>query len=201
MAPFDLTQSLGHWGLNGLYVLCGVGFGFALERAGFGNSTKLAAQFYFYDMRVLKVMFTAILTAMVLIFWCAALGWLDYSKLYVPETYLWPGIVGGFIFGMGFVLGGYCPGTALVSTATLKLDGLVFVLGMGVGMFLFGETVDYYRVWWETSGFYGDLRLPDLLRVDAGVVAFGVVVMALGMFYGAEKLEKYLAARKAEGGN
>ncbi|MGD2268750.1 MAG: YeeE/YedE thiosulfate transporter family protein, partial [Desulfobacterales bacterium] len=145
MAPFDINASLGHIWQNFFYLITGIGFGFALERAGFGDSRNLAAQFYLKDMRVLKVMFTAIVTAMLLIFWCNALGILNYSRLYINTTYLWPGLVGGFIFGFGFVVGGYCPGTALVSMSTLKLDGLFFVVGLGLGMFAFGETIDIFK--------------------------------------------------------
>ncbi len=96
-----------------------------LESAGFGNSKLLAAQFYFKDMRVFKVMFTAIIVAMTLIFLSSALGLLDYNLIWVPPTYLWPGIVGGLIMGVGFIIGGFCPGTSLVGLATGKLDAIV----------------------------------------------------------------------------
>jgi len=198
MAPFDLGTSLGHWWLNGFYLLTGIGFGFALERAGFGDSRNLAAQFYLRDLRVLKVMFTAIVTTMLLIFWSSALGLLDYSALFINPTFLWPGIVGGLIFGAGFVIGGYCPGTSLVSVSTLKLDGMFFVLGMGVGMFAFGETIGSFTVFWEQSGAYGEVTLFSLFGVPAGVMVLAVVLMALGMFLGAEKLEAYFAGRKVE---
>jgi len=106
MAPFD-PASFGSIGSIGVYLAVGFGFGFALERAGFGNSCKLAAQFYLHDMAVLKVMFAAIVVAMLLIFWSSALGFLDASGLFVNPTHLWPAIVGGLILGMGFITGGY----------------------------------------------------------------------------------------------
>ena len=119
MAPLHFT------GIPFVLVTLAVGFcfGFVLERAGFGNARNLAAQFYLYDMRVLKVMFTAIVTAMLLIFAAAAFGVLDFGALEVPATYLGPAIVGGLLLGVGFILGGYCPGTSLVSMSTLKIDG------------------------------------------------------------------------------
>ena len=195
MAPFDINLSLGHYWLNLFYVITGIGFGFALERAGFGDSRNLAAQFYLRDMRVFKVMFTAIVTAMLLIFWSDALGFLDYGRVYINPTYFWTAIIGGVVFGFGFVIGGYCPGTALVSMSTLKLDGLFFVFGLSIGMFLFGETIGFYRAFWDTSGFYGDVTLQDFFGVSAGVVVFGVVLMALGMFWAAEKVEAYFASK------
>ena len=63
--------------------------------------------------------FTAIIVAMTLIFLTSSLGLLDYNLLWVPPTYLWPGIVGGLIMGVGFIIGGFCPGTSLVAMALL----------------------------------------------------------------------------------
>ena len=107
MAPFPLplNELLGHWGAYVIYLLIGISFGFVLEIAGFGNSKKLAAQFYFKDLTVLKVMFSAIVVAMVLIFGATAVGLLDYNLIWVNPTYLWPGIIGGLIMGFGFIIG------------------------------------------------------------------------------------------------
>ncbi|MCB0124185.1 MAG: YeeE/YedE family protein, partial [Caldilineaceae bacterium] len=153
MAPFPLPlgELLGHWGSYVVYLFIGIAFGYVLEIAGFGNSKKLAAQFYFKEMTVLKVMFGAIIGAMVLIFLTSALGLLDYNLIWVNPTYLWPGILGGLIMGFGFILGGFCPGTSLVSAATLKLDGIVFALGVFFGIFMFGETVGLYEDFWYSS--------------------------------------------------
>jgi hypothetical protein len=107
MAPYDLTKLIGNAGTILVYLAIGFGFGFALERAGFGNSRKLAAQFYLHDMTVLKVMFTAIIVAMVLVFWASALMWLDFDRIFVNPTYLWPGVIGGLLLGVGFIIGGY----------------------------------------------------------------------------------------------
>ncbi|MEZ4765721.1 MAG: hypothetical protein R3C26_21810 [Calditrichia bacterium] len=68
MTPFPLSDGLGVWTGYLLYLMIGVSFGAVLEMAGFANSPKLAAQFYLKDMTVLKVMFTGVITAMVLIF-------------------------------------------------------------------------------------------------------------------------------------
>ncbi len=186
--PLPLADILGHWGAYVVFLLIGFSFGFVLEMAGFGNSKKLAAQFYFQDMTVLKVMFGAIIVAMVLIFGATAVGLLDYNLVWVNPTYLWPGIVGGLIMGVGFIVGGFCPGTSLVAAATAKLDGLFFVLGVVFGIFLFGETVDNFSLFWNSS-YMGRLTIPDWLNVPTGVVVLGVVLMALFMFWGSEKLE------------
>ena len=105
-------------------VVIGFWFGFILEQAGFGDCRNLAAQFYLSDMRVLKVMFSAIVTAMLLVFAASAIGWVDFEQIFVPPTYLAASVAGGLALGVGFIIGGYCPGTSLVSSATLKLDGV-----------------------------------------------------------------------------
>ncbi len=115
----------------------GIAFGFALERGGFGNARILAAQFYFSNMRVLKVMFTAIVTAMLGIYYLSVIGFMDLSLVYVSETYIVPQVVGGLILGVGFVIGGYCPGTSVVSFSTGRLDGLVYILGCNGWNFCF----------------------------------------------------------------
>ncbi|NDJ35348.1 MAG: YeeE/YedE family protein [Chloroflexi bacterium] len=193
MAPFPLPleQILGHWGSYVIYLVIGFAFGYVLEIAGFGNSTKLAAQFYFKEMTVLKVMFTAIIVAMVLVFGAAAVGLLDYNLIYVNPTYLWPGIVGGLLMGVGFIVGGFCPGTSLVSAATGKIDGIFFVLGVFFGIFLFGETVSLFEGFWNSS-FMGRFTLMDWLGLPTGVIVVGIVLMALVMFFGAELAEKYI---------
>lgn len=173
-------------------ILIGFAFGAVLELAGFGNSKKLAAQFYFRDMTVLKVMFTGIVTACLLIFLSASLGYLDFSKIYVNQTYLWPGIIGGLVMGVGFVIGGYCPGTSAVSAASLKLDGMAFLGGTVVGAGLFGETVGSYERFWSSS-YTERLLLSDWLGVSIGATVVGVTLLALAMFYAAEKTEWALA--------
>lgn len=200
MLPLDVQAALGHGWENVLFVVTGFFFGFVLERSGFGNSRILAAQFYLYDMRVMKVMFTAIITAMLLVLWSSALGLLDYQALYINPTHLWPGIVGGLVFGVGFVVGGYCPGTSVVSMATLKLDGLLFVLGLIFGMFVFAETLPSFQVFFDTSSNYGEFTLQQWLGLPAGVVALLVLLLALGMFWGAEKIESFMAGRLPEEG-
>ena len=195
--PLPLADLLGHYGSYFIYLLIGVLFGAVLEMAGFGNSKKLAAQFYFKDLTVFKVMFTAIIVACALVFLSSAIGLLDYNLVWVPPTYLWPGIVGGLIMGVGFIVGGFCPGTSLVAMATGKIDGVFFVLGVLAGIFLFGETVSSFAVFFDSS-YMGRFTLPELFGVSYGTVVVGVVVMALFMFWGAEQLEAAVGGETAQ---
>lgn len=187
--PLPLAEMFGPFGAFLVYLLIGVAFGAVLEMAGFGKSTRLAAQFYFKDLTVLKVMFGAIVVAMILIFLFTGLGVLDFSQVWVNTTYLWPGIVGGLIMGVGFIIGGFCPGTSLVAAATLKIDGILFALGAFVGIFIFGETVPLIEDFFNSSN-YGRLTLPQWLNIDTGIIVVAITVMALLVFKGAEILER-----------
>ncbi len=196
MAPFDIVAVLGKLAGYLVYLVIGVGFGMALEMSGFGDSRKLSAQFYFKDMTVLKVMFTAIVVAMVLIFAFSSVGLLDFSRLYVNPTYLWPGIIGGLIMGVGFIVGGFCPGTSLVAAATWKIDGLFFVVGVAFGTFVFGESLPNFTGFFNSS-YMGRFIIPDLLGIGAGLTVLLVVLMALTMFYWAELGELFFGQKMA----
>lgn len=175
----------------------GFAFGYTLEMAGFGDSRKLAAQFYFRELTVLKVMFTAIAVAMVLLFGAVGLGVIDFSHVWVNPTYLGSGIVGGLIMGVGFIVGGFCPTTSLASASTGRIDGMLFMAGGFVGAFLFGETESLFDNWYNTAGYYGRLTLDEVFGVPAPVIVLGVVAAALLMFVGAEQLERSFADKPA----
>jgi rhodanese-related sulfurtransferase len=178
-----------------VFGLIGFAFGFTLEMSGFGDSRKLAAQFYFTELTVLKVMFTAIIVAMVLLFGAAGLGILDFSQVWVNPTYLWPGILGGLIMGVGFIVGGFCPTTSLASASTGKIDGMFFMAGGFFGAFLFGETEKFFTEWYNHAGSLGRLTLMDVFNLPAGVIVLMVVLMALFMFWGSEQLERIISKR------
>jgi len=169
-------------------LITGIGFGFFLERAGFGSGRKLAAQFYLTDMTVFKVMFTAIVTAMLGLFWLSWLGLVDYALVSVPPTYLVPQLVGGIIFGTGFVMGGYCPGTSCVASSTGKLDGGVNLVGMIAGILLFGEAFSLLESFYNSSSM-GAFTLPQVLGLSEGLTMFLIVVSAVGGFMAAERIE------------
>lgn len=197
MAPFFKYGLFGeNLSLVGAFII-GIGFGFFLERAGFGSSRKLASQFYFTDLTVFKVMFTAIVTAMLGVFYLSVVGVLDLSLVYLTPTFLVPQIVGGLVLGVGFVVGGYCPGTACVGVATGRIDAFVLFIGIFAGIVGFNE---FYPL---ISGFYtstpmGQLTLPQVTGLPYGLIVFAVVLMALGGFAGAEWVEKRMATGKAE---
>jgi len=184
MFPLSSTLDLSSAATFGLAVVLGFGFGFALERAGFGSARKLTAVFYFYDMSVVKVMFTAIVTAMAGLFLLSAAGVLDLSELYVEPTSYPGAILGGLVFGVGFLVGGYCPGTSVAACATGRLDGFAFLLGMLGGVYVFAEAMPGVDAWVRGSAI-GELTLPSLTGIPMGwfvLLFIGILVVAgLGM--------------------
>jgi hypothetical protein len=175
----------------------GIGFGFFLERAGFTSARKLVSQFYLDDMAVFKVMFTAIVTAMLGVTYLSWFGLLDLSSVYLVPTYLGPQIVGGLVLGAGFVVGGYCPGTALAGTATGRIDALVYGLGLYAGTLVFAEAFPLVKGFFGSSAM-GPVTIPQYFNLPYGLVVFAVVLMALGGFWGAGRIEKRFAV--AQGG-
>jgi len=174
----------------------GIGFGFFLERAGFGSARKLCAQFYLTDMAVFKVMFTAIITAMVGLYYLSLAGFVDLSLVNVNPTFIVPQTIGGLILGVGFVVGGYCPGTSCVAASTGRIDGAVYLAGILVGVFAFGEAFPLLKGFYNSTSM-GSITLPELLGVSYGLVVFLVVLMAVGGFAGATWVEKKFAGAKS----
>jgi uncharacterized protein len=183
---FDLISDA-----QGLLVALGLGFGFGwfLERAGFGSARRLSAQFYLYDMTVLKVMFTAIVTAAVGLWLCAALGWLDLSMVYLTPTSIGAQLAGGLLLGAGFIIGGYCPGTSVTAAATGSGDGLVFVGGFMAGLLIYALAFPGLEDWANASSL-GELTLPQVFGLPYAAVVLAVVVMAALMFAGAQWSER-----------
>ena len=166
----------------------GTGFGFALERAGFGSARKLTAVFYLYDMAVVKVMFTAIVTAMTGLSVLAAVGMLDLAEIYVEPTSLVAQALGGLVFGAGFILGGYCPGTSIAAVATGRKDGIAFALGMLAGVLAYVELTPGIDDWIKANA-QGEMTLPSVTGLPMGWFALAFVAFLVFAGWGMKQLE------------
>lgn len=169
--------------------LIGLSFGFWLERAGFGSSRKLTSIFYLEDFTVLKVMFTAIVTALLGLQLLRTAGAVPPGAVHLLDTFAGAQAVGGLLFGVGFVMGGWCPGTALVGAASGKGDALVFLGGAGAGSLLYAALLPSLGAL-PSAGACGGCTLPQRLGLSTGVTVLLVVVVALLAFAGAEHLER-----------
>ncbi len=185
-------------------VAIGFGFGFVLERSGFGRSTKLAAQFYLRDMTVFKVMFTAIVTAMLGFVLLDAMGIVSFAETrqqIASWTWIGPMIAGGFLLGAGFIISGYCPGTSIVAAASGNVDGIAAVGGVVAGTWVYSELFRIPAVaGFHNSGEKGALFLDDLLGVSPRLLAGIIALVAIALFFGAEKVEALVARRRAAEG-
>ena len=157
--------------------LIGIGFGFLLEAAGFTSTRKLAGVFYGYDATVIKVFFTAALTALIGLFILHFMGWIDLTATFFPKTFWIPTLIGGAIMGAGFVIGGFCPGTSLSAAATGKIDAMVFIVGVLIGIFGFIFTYDSWAGL-RKSGNMGVVNITKWLGINEGVFIFLFVVVA-----------------------
>ena len=172
-----------------LAFIIGIAFGFVLESSGFSSSRKLAGVFYGYDTVVLKVFFTGAITAMLGLLFFSLFGWIDLDLVYVNPTYLTSAIIGGMVMGAGFIMGGYCPGTSFCGASIGKIDALVFIVGLFIGVSIFGAGYD----WWDKmymAKFLGSPKISESLGLTDGIFAIILIVVALGMFWVAEWAEK-----------
>jgi rhodanese-related sulfurtransferase len=170
-------------------LIIGFFFGFILEQAGFSSSRKLAGLFYGYDFTVLRVFFTAGVTAMIGIIVLSFLGIVDWNMLFINPTFLYSAIIGGIIMGAGFIIGGYCPGTSFAGASIGKIDAIVFIVGGILGVFVFAELYPYFKDIY--LGFdYGELRIDKLLNVNPGIIALGFTLMAFVAFIITSKIER-----------
>ncbi|MEO8448415.1 MAG: YeeE/YedE thiosulfate transporter family protein [Gemmatimonadota bacterium] len=162
-----------------LAVPIGIAFGAALERAGLGSARTIAAQLAGRDFTVVKVMFSAIVTAMLGLFWASRLGWLDLSRVATPETDIVPQLIGAVLFGAGFAIASLCPGTACVAAGSGHRDGLFTIGGLFLGTLVTAEL-------WPRLGAAAELaprdaRLPADLGWPTGVVVAVITLAAIAV--------------------
>jgi hypothetical protein len=173
-------------------VLLGIGFGYCLERAGFGSARKLTAVFYLHDKSVVKVMFTAIVTTMAGLFLLSSAGLIALTDLYIEPTSYPAQLLGGLVFGAGFVIGGYCPGTSVAGIATGKKDAMLFALGMLAGVMAYAEFTPGIEAWIKSTS-QGELTLPALTGIGMGWWTLVFAVFLFAAAHGMKWLERRFA--------
>ena len=187
MAPIFEYNS--EWNLLAALVI-GIAFGWVLERAGFSTSRKLAGVFYGYDFVVIKVFFTAAVTAAVGLLILNQMGIFYFEDVWMPTTYLAPTIVGGVIMGLGFILGGFCPGTSVCAAAIGKIDAMAFVGGIVLGIYFYAFT---YETIWEDlrkSGSIGKVKIGELIGLSEGAAVLAFILFALVSFWLVDTIKK-----------
>lgn len=152
-------------------LLIGVGFGFCLNKGGVTNYDVIIGQLLLTDFTVLKLMLTAVLVGIPGIHLMKSLGWADFHtfKGSAGST-----VIGGLMFGIGFGLLGYCPGTVAGAIGHGQLDAL---LGGAVGL-LIGTAVyaEYYPGLKRTllsAGPFPAETIPEMIHLSRGYTAVG----------------------------
>jgi len=156
------------------WLFLGAGLGLLLEAAGFGSARKLVAVFHRKDAQILRVLPTAIVTAVLGILLLDLLG-RETSAYFTPRSQYLAQAVGGLVLGLGFYVGGFCPGTAVVGLFSGHLDALGFLAGLVAGWYA-----------WDAWGSLldpivhpvplGRDTLPEVLGADPRLVSAAVVV-------------------------
>lgn len=176
-------------------ILIGIAFGFILEQAGFSTSKKLVGLFYGYDFTVLRVFFTAGVTAMIGVIALGHFGLLDLNLIYINPTFIWSALLGGVIMGLGFILGGFCPGTSVCAAAIGKIDAMIFVAGGFLGVFAFAEGYPLFEGLYK-AGNWGTPRIFEIMGMSQGLFAFLLMFMAIVAFIVTTKIEERVTGRK-----
>lgn len=155
----------------------GIIFGFLLQKGGVGKYHILVGVMLLEDFTVVKVMLTAIVTGMVGVYLLDRWGVL---KMQPKETVYGANIIGGLIFGIGFGLLAYCPGTDAAAVGQGNYDAIVGILGLMAGSYLFAEMSGFFRRNVSSWGDRGELTLPKLLGISHGkFVALAAPVLVL----------------------
>lgn len=176
-APFVLTQDMSLLSA----VIIGFFFGLFLERGGLGDPHKLTGVFYLTDFVVPKAMFTAIVVAAAGLYALSDAGLLDMGRIWIVPTFFWPQIVGGAIFGAGFVISGYCPGTAVTGFASGRIDALVTLAGIAAGSLAFAVAYPYIAGFYMSSPM-GEAILPGIFKAGHWQVIALLAGLAVVMF-------------------
>lgn len=179
------------YGVAGTALASGILFGYVLEQAGFASPCKLTAQFRLTDWSVFKVMFTAIIVASLGILLLQTGNYFGSKGFFVPTTFFWATATGAALIGAGFAIGGYCPGTSVVGFMSGRIDGLVFMVGMVLGIFGFASVYDSALI--QTilhSAQFTAKTLPQYLGVSPWLIWVVMVLVAVGGFVLGRGLER-----------
>ncbi len=158
----------------------GLAFGFLLQRGGVAKYNVLVGALLLEDWTVAKIMLTAILVGMAGVF---TLHHFAKVNLHLIPTRLGAQTIGGLLFGSGFALIAYCPGTGAAALGQGSWDVLFGMAGLVIGSYLFAEMSGFLKRTVETWGEKGKIMLPDLLHVPRGIFIPGFALLLLGVLY------------------
>lgn len=183
------------WPLNDSSVwsglVCGLMFGWVLESAGFGSPCKLTGQFKLNDWSVMKVMMTAIVVAAAGLAGLQSLGWIEADAVFVPSAMLAAAAIGGLLVGVGFAVGGYCPGTSVVGLFSGRIDAAVFLLGLLAGTWVFADLYGpSIQALMDAAEVMSGDTVSEVLNVSPWWVVLALSAALVGVFVMGQKFER-----------
>lgn len=193
LVPYIISEEFGLV----IALAIGVAFGFVLEQAGFSSTRKLVGLFYGYDFTVLRVFFTAGITAMAGVLLLGHYGLLDTKIIYINPAFIKSALVGGAIMGAGFIIGGFCPGTGVCALAIGKLDALAFVFGISLGVLAFIEGFPFLEKMYLANNL-GQVRISEFLGMSDVVFGSILALVAVVSFVATWIIENRVNRRKPE---
>lgn len=165
-------------------LITGIAFGFLLQRGGVLRYDRQIGALRLMDMTILKFMLSAILVAMVGVYLLKDMG---LVKLNLKPTILGAQILGGLIFGLGWGVLGYCPGTQMGALGEGRWDAVWGIMGMLLGAALYAEAFPLMKATVLTWGVYGKITLPQILGVNHWIVIVPLIIGSIGLFLWFEK--------------
>ncbi|MDF1738582.1 MAG: YeeE/YedE thiosulfate transporter family protein [Verrucomicrobiales bacterium] len=178
--PQDSKSSNLQFGL-----LFGIVFGFLLQKGGVGKFHVLIGQLLLEDWTVVKIMVSAVIVGMIGLYTLHSVGRVE---LHIKATKLGPNIIGGLLFGSGFALAAYCPGTNIAALGQGNWDAVVVAMGLIAGSYLFAEMSSVIGRTIDNWGDYGKLTLPEVTHLPARYLVPLLVVILTALLWAVEKL-------------
>lgn len=170
----------------GIGLIIGVLFGFLLQKGGVTRYEIIIGQLLLVDFTVVKIMLSAVIVGMVGIYFFKGLG---LVQLHIKPGSFGSSVIGGVLFGIGFGLLGYCPGTMVGAIGQGSLDALFGgLVGILIGTGLFAALYPKVQDTILKKGDFGDLTLPGLFKVNPWVLIVPLTVLLTGLLYWIEKI-------------
>lgn len=168
-----------------LAVIFGLSFGFLLQKGGVTKYHILEGQLLLTDFTVMKVMLSAILVGMIGFYFLQQKG---LAKPQIKPAKLYANIIGGLIFGAGFALAGYCPGTGAAALGQGNFNALYYMGGMLIGSYVYAETSESLSKTIETWSDLGKVTIPEYLHVSHRLFLSLFAVLIILVLFGLSKL-------------
>lgn len=168
-----------------LGIAFGIVFGFLLQKGGVAKYHVLIGQLLLADFTVLKIMMSAVVVGALGIHFMHRAG---LVQLHIKPTRYASNVIGGLVFGVGFALSAYCPGTGAAALGQGNFDAIPMMLGMLAGSFLFAEASAWIARHIDPIGERGKITLPDLLPMNRTMVVLGSVALICGFLVAIEML-------------